>query len=627
MSPKRKFQLQSLLGKGNAYSFFYIHFSIINSLLEHAKEAVNPSKVSAAPGIPTEILQPESALRGSPFIPSTRGSLNRVHSEASPSVWSRQSTNVYFATVTAAATSSPASSSSYTKSRIIPTYKPEAGTRKRLRLSELLRRHEGQGKLVIHSTTVAEYIVFEDNVAVAVAVTFLKTGERALIRPSGGGEIILCAGALETPRLLIASGLRGDVHRSPLSRNFFSTALSSSDDVGGKSKKSNKHRGATAPIYLPGIGANLQDHVVVPVIAIGNWWKSVGKKKGVADLSGSRSIISRCLACVKDMVSLTWESSSDLPPNAVHGWIDLDENGCLCDEASDTSPSAQLLFVDGRMTPSIVAEMVFPRFAEAGWYSSYVRPQLVSLLNMLLYFSFVRWIFSFTFGFLVCLTRPVSRGRLYVNIADPSGPLRIDPCYLTEEQDTIVLRNALNTAHSLLEEARQSHGLWYLELLPGFAFSYGRPRDYFNLFTGLFANTYYHVCGTCTMGGGAAGNTETGSAEAAVDVDGGYEPSAGAGSTTTQNASSAARKSAIGSGVKSAASSTATSSTSALTAGPVSPTVVCNPDVAVVDTHLRVRGVIGLRIADASVFPSIPSGPIAATVMAVAEAAAELLSR
>jgi choline dehydrogenase len=46
----------------------------------------------------------------------------------------------------------------------------------------------------------------------------------------------------------------------------------------------------------------------------------------------------------------------------------------------------------------------------------------------------------------------------------------------------------------------------------------------------------------------------------------------------------------------------------------------------VVDSCLRVRGVGSLRIADASVFPTIPSGPIAAICMAVGLYAAELLT-
>ncbi|HEY2077788.1 MAG TPA: GMC oxidoreductase, partial [Streptosporangiaceae bacterium] len=46
---------------------------------------------------------------------------------------------------------------------------------------------------------------------------------------------------------------------------------------------------------------------------------------------------------------------------------------------------------------------------------------------------------------------------------------------------------------------------------------------------------------------------------------------------------------------------------------------------AVVDTELRVRGMSGLRVADASVMPSAPSANTNATVYAIAERAADLI--
>jgi choline dehydrogenase len=47
---------------------------------------------------------------------------------------------------------------------------------------------------------------------------------------------------------------------------------------------------------------------------------------------------------------------------------------------------------------------------------------------------------------------------------------------------------------------------------------------------------------------------------------------------------------------------------------------------AVVDARLRVQGVAGLRVADASVVPTIPNAPLNATVLAIAERAAALIS-
>ncbi len=48
---------------------------------------------------------------------------------------------------------------------------------------------------------------------------------------------------------------------------------------------------------------------------------------------------------------------------------------------------------------------------------------------------------------------------------------------------------------------------------------------------------------------------------------------------------------------------------------------------SVVDGRLRVHGIAGLRIVDASVMPSIPSNNTAATVYAIAERAADLIIR
>jgi choline dehydrogenase len=58
---------------------------------------------------------------------------------------------------------------------------------------------------------------------------------------------------------------------------------------------------------------------------------------------------------------------------------------------------------------------------------------------------------------------------------------------------------------------------------------------------------------------------------------------------------------------------------------PVGTCAMGDTDMSVVDSELRVHGITGLRVADGSIMPSIPSANTAATVYAIAERAAELI--
>jgi choline dehydrogenase-like flavoprotein len=50
-------------------------------------------------------------------------------------------------------------------------------------------------------------------------------------------------------------------------------------------------------------------------------------------------------------------------------------------------------------------------------------------------------------------------------------------------------------------------------------------------------------------------------------------------------------------------------------------------EMAVVDTHLRVRGIEGLRVADASVMPAVVTGNPHAAILMIAERAADFIKQ
>jgi choline dehydrogenase-like flavoprotein len=148
------------------------------------------------------------------------------------------------------------------------------------------------------------------------------------------------------------------------------------------------------------------------------------------------------------------------------------------------------------------------------------------------------------------VSKPRSRGRVWITSADPDDPPAIDYRYFTDPEgaDEAVLIAAVRAARRIGESEPMASRL-RREVFPG-------PRATSDADISALARathqTVYHVSGTCRMGAA-------------------HDP------------------------------------------------------LAVLDPELRVRGVPGLRVADASVFPTIPSVNPVITVMITAERAADLI--
>jgi choline dehydrogenase len=150
------------------------------------------------------------------------------------------------------------------------------------------------------------------------------------------------------------------------------------------------------------------------------------------------------------------------------------------------------------------------------------------------------------FTFAPILTQPHSRGTVTLESRDPTALARIDPRYLSEDEDLAVLEYSIRYARELVHTGAFNE-LRGRELAPGEDItSSAALRDYIR----KVAGTVWHPAGTCRMG---------------TDAE------------------------------------------------------------AVVDDQLKVRGVEGLRVVDASIMPRLVNGNPNAAVMMIAEKAADLI--
>jgi choline dehydrogenase-like flavoprotein len=96
-----------------------------------------------------------------------------------------------------------------------------------------------------------------------------------------------------------------------------------------------------------------------------------------------------------------------------------------------------------------------------------------------------------------CLVRPRSKGSLRLTCADPSVAPRVDPAYLSEDDDVAVLVDAVKLARELAgTRALKTAGV-VEQLLPGRS---ARSNAEIAAFVRSVASTCFHPTGTCAMG-------------------------------------------------------------------------------------------------------------------------------
>ena len=279
-----------------------------------------------------------------------------------------------------------------------------------------------------------------------------------LVRATGGAlsqiharrEVVVCAGAIDSPRLLQLSG------------------IGPADVLGAA--------GVDVRVDLPGVGENLMDHA-----------------EGI----------------------VVWEVAEPPSRLCATGW----DAGALV-----------------RLSPEAARPDITMHFPVEAWVDHVVAHGV----EMPPYYMAIA----------PNVSKPRSRGRVWITSADPDAPPAIDYRYFTDPAgaDEAVLIAAVRAARRIGESEPMASRL-RREVFPG-------PQAVTDADVSALARathqTVYHVSGTCRMGASGDG-------------------------------------------------------------------------LSVVDEELRVHGVPGLRVADASVFPTIPSVNPVVTVMITAERAASLI--
>jgi choline dehydrogenase len=332
---------------------------------------------------------------------------------------------------------------------------------------------EGRPNLTVITRALVTRIAMEHGRAIGVMLA--DRGRERLVR--AGREVILCGGTVNSPQTLMLSGI-------------------------GPAEQLRRH-GVAVVTDLPGVGRNLQDHLLIRVMHATNAPDTIDRL---------RRIDRAALAALQAWLFGTGPAAS----------FPIEVGGLFRSQPDLDLPDLQASFMPGLSSATI-------RLPFAGM-SRTTDPGTGFFAN-------------------IFQMRPASRGEITLASADPRQAPRIQPRYLSAMPDRIVLREGVKRLREIFATA-PFDAFRGAELAPG---PHLRSDAEIDGFIADTAESVYHPVGTCRMG---------------ADHD----------------------------------------------------------ENAVVDGSLRVRGVEGLRVVDASVMPSITSSNTAAPTIMIAERAADMIA-
>jgi choline dehydrogenase len=318
-------------------------------------------------------------------------------------------------------------------------------------------------------------VVFEGTRAVGVEVE--QDGKVRVIRARR--EVVLCAGALETPKLLCLSG----VGPLPLLQSF------GIEPVQGSA----------------GVGQNLHDHPNVTLFFVG--------RQPVDSFYPQLYAFHRA------------NPASDLPPRQ------SDTCYVMYPARSSLREAAMRM-----VPPKLPAALYGPRS------KSLIRAGIAAATSL----PITQHLIERTWGCVVILGKPKSRGRLSLGSRDPAAQALIDPAYFSHPEDMETMVKGVALARRIASGSPLKV-FGNLGVLPP---SFVQNEEHIRTFIEHNAMTTFHYAGTCRMG---------------------------------------------------------------------------TDEASVVDAELRVRGVSGLRVADASVAPFTPVSAMNAPSMMIGMRAARFI--